>query len=56
MSDYFQRLKRHPGAPMAAALTMAGVVLAATSEHDWRVMLVSSVWWIPVLITARTQP
>lgn len=57
MNDYWKRLKNHPGVPMASALSIAGIVAAAASEHgDWRVGLLVSVFWIPVLLTARTQP
>ena len=57
MSDYFKRLSNHPGVPMAALLTVAGPMVALMRpDGDWRVGLIMTVFWVPVLITARTQP
>jgi hypothetical protein len=51
MSDYFKRLQIHPGVPIASMLTvMMGLM------GGWGGALASLMFWVPVLITARTQP
>ena len=58
MSDYLKRLSIHPGLPIAGVFTLAGFVVGL--EHGLRgallTALIASVVWVPVLITARTQP
>lgn len=57
MSDYLKRLSNHPGVPMAALLSFAGPVVALMRpDGEWRVGLITLVFWLPVLITARSQP
>lgn len=57
MSDYLKRLSNHPGVPMAALLSVAGPLLALMRpDGEWRVGLITLVFWLPVLITARSQP
>ena len=55
---YIDRLKQHPGVPIATVFTFFGA--AAFYEHGISGMatgaLMSSFVWIPVLWTARTQP
>lgn len=55
MSDYWERLKIHPGVPLASLFTGLGVWLAVT-DGIWLAIPAMSIWWVPVLITARTQP
>jgi hypothetical protein len=57
MSDYLNRLKAHPGVPIASLVSVAGPVVALL-RHDgvWQIGLFMLVFWIPVFITARTQP
>jgi hypothetical protein len=52
---YWQRLKAHPGVGIATILSLSGFVIGASVGEWWRgcIMLV---FWIPVLLTARTQP
>jgi len=59
MSDYLRKLKSHPGVPIATAFTVFGGVAGLQNDHMGFFMgaLVSGiVVWIPVLITARSQP
>lgn len=57
MSDYWKRLKVHPGVPIATVLSLAGPIVGLMREDgSWWVGLIMLVFWIPVLITARTQP
>lgn len=56
---YIQRLKKHPGVPIAAALTCLGFAAGAKGEH-WIVSgligaAIMSVFWLPVLLTARSS-
>lgn len=48
---YWQRLKGHPGVPIASIATLFGVV-----ERGWFGLAVSALVWLPVLVTARDQP
>lgn len=57
MSDYWKRLGNHPGVPMAALLSVLGPIFGLMRpDGDWRVGLIMMIFWVPVLITARTQP
>ena len=57
MSNYWKRLQNHPGVPIAALLSIAGPIAGLLREDgDWRVGLIMLIFWVPVLITARTQP
>lgn len=52
MVDYFRRLKRHPGTPWAAFLSLTGALAGRESPRGAIVgTLVMSIYWIPVLIT-----
>ena len=57
MSDYMKRLKHHPGVPVAFFISffmfLSGLPFMARALT---MLLVSIIFWIPVLITARTQP
>lgn len=57
MSDYTKRLKNHPGVPVASVMSvfmfLGGLPFI---ERALTMLLVSIIFWIPVLITARTQP
>lgn len=48
---YWQKLKRHPGLPIAAAFIVMGAIAGG-----WGGALIMSAYSIPILITARTQP
>ena len=55
---YWQRLKRHPGVPVAIACQGMGFIAGFTRpDGDLKIafigMAIMSVFWIPVLITAR---
>ena len=56
---YLDRLKRHPGVPIATACSALGFVAGAHGIHWLRLGLIGaaimSVFWIPVLITARSS-
>lgn len=52
---YWQKLRRHPGVPVAGAMTLLCAV-AGAPDHWIGGALVGAVWWLPVLWTARTQP
>lgn len=57
MRIYFKRLQNHPGVPIAAALSVIGPAVALSRpDGDWRIGLVMLIVWVPVLITAVTQP
>lgn len=55
---YWMRLGSHPGVPMAAVFTLMGAVAGmergATGALTGAALM--SLFWIPVLLTARTQP
>jgi hypothetical protein len=52
MADYFCRLKRHPGVPWAAFLSLQGALIGHGSPRGAIAgALVMSIFWIPVLIT-----
>jgi len=60
---YIDRLKAHPGVPTAAFMTVAGGMAGGLNESMPVLVgiavgsvVTSVVCWIPVLITARTQP
>lgn len=53
--NYWKKLKNHPGVLPAALMSMFGV-LVAVEKGILPALPVIIVWWIPVLITARTQP
>ena len=59
---YMQRLKAHPGVPIASIVTAAFIFSGIANEglttgQGVLVGLAASlVAWLPVLITARTQP
>lgn len=56
-AGYWRRLKAHPGVPIAAILSLSGPAIALQRpDGDWRVGLIMLFSWVPVLITARTQP
>jgi uncharacterized membrane protein len=48
---YWQRLKGHPGVPVAAFMTIGGALAGG-----WFGLVVGALTWVPVLITARDQP
>ena len=48
---YWLRLKHHPVWPPALVLTMLGAFTGGVAGA-----IALSIFWIPVLITARTQP
>jgi len=48
---YWKRLRHHPGVPIASVFTVAGALAGGVQGT-----LIASLIWIPVLITARTQP
>jgi hypothetical protein len=56
MRTYFRRLQNHPGVPIATMFSLFGVVAALIQGMDWYMGLPMSIFWIPVLLTARTQP
>ena len=59
MSDYWKKLRAHPGVPIAAAFPVFGGVAGLQNDHMGFFMgaLISAiVVWIPVLLTARGQP
>jgi hypothetical protein len=56
MAKYLKALRRHPGVPIASALTALGFVAGASGER-WLLSgalgaAVMSVFWLPVLLTA----
>jgi hypothetical protein len=57
---YFDRLKNHPGIPVATMLTFAFILAGFANKNPVfgiALGLVASIFvWITVLITARTQP
>ena len=56
-AGYWKRLKHHPGVPIATILSFAGPAVALTRpDGNWMVGLVMLLTWVPVLVTARTQP
>ena len=58
-ASYFDRLKSHPGIPVAAMLTFAFILGGSANKNPvFGIVLglVASIFvWILVLITARTQ-
>jgi len=57
MSNYLRRLSIHPGVPMATAMSIAGLIAGLQRpDGNWAVGLIMLVVWIPVLITAASQP
>ena len=55
---YIDRLKQHPGVPIAIAFPIFAA-LAGADRGPWGMAvcaLFGSIVWIPVLWTARTQP
>ena len=48
---YWQRLKGHPGAPVAIVVTIFAML-----ERGWFGVIVGGLVCVPVLITARDQP
>jgi len=52
---YWDQLKVHPGVSSASLLTFFGII-TSLEKGMWQPAAVMSVFWIPVLITARTQP
>ena len=58
MSDYWRRLKAHPGLGFATLLTLAGGIAGLQSDIGFigGALVMGVVVWTPVLITARTQP
>lgn len=59
MSDYFKRLSIHPGVPIASLMTLAGAIAGAdggTKGVLCGAAALGTICWLPVLITARTQP
>ena len=55
MKTYFKRLKHHPGVPIAAVLSVTGI-LYGIIEGKWYAGLLLATVWIPVLLTAINQP
>lgn len=57
-SKYWRRLQRHPGVPIASALTIMMVLAGAGGGVSGAVggAISSLLWWAIVLWTARTQP
>lgn len=56
MSDYWKRLKNHPGWPSAMFMSLAGLVAGLSREDgNWWVGLITLVFWVPVLLTAREK-
>jgi hypothetical protein len=57
MTDYLRRLEAHPGVPVASLLTVMATLVTFGTDTPWyggtAIRLTA---WIPVLITARTQP
>jgi hypothetical protein len=52
MTDYFRKLKRHPGTPWAAFLSGVGALAGRDSPRGVIFgTLVMSIYWIPVLLT-----
>ena len=59
MSDYWKKLKNHPGVPLAAAMPLFGGVAGLQNDDMGFFMgalVAGIVVWIPVLLTARSQP
>lgn len=58
MSAYWKRLKRHPGVPIASFFSVTGAIPGLRSgswQHVAVGVAIMSVFWIPVLITARAS-
>lgn len=56
MKRYLRNLRHHPGVPIATAMTLMGALAGKGSPRGAIVgALVMSVFWIPVLITARHE-
>jgi hypothetical protein len=54
---YWKRLSHHPGISFAVAMTALGLMAGfARPDGNWAFGLVGLLVWIPLLITARTQP
>jgi hypothetical protein len=56
MKTYLNRLRRHPGLGYVALLTIFGVAAGAGRGNASGALvggLIMSVFWIPVLLTAR---
>lgn len=57
MSDYWKRLKNHQGFPVAIFLSLTGLLMGLSRQDgNWWLGLSMSAFWIPVLLTARTEP
>ena len=59
MSDYLKKLRAHPGVPIATAFTVFGGVAGLQNDHMGfflGALVAGFVVWIPVLLTARSQP
>lgn len=60
MGDYMKRLSIHPGMPIATAMTVVGAIAGAQEGGTTGALAGAAafglVCWVPVLITARTQP
>ena len=59
---YWQRLKSHPGVPVASVLTLAGALAGSGNESfgPWSgalfgALLMGSLTWLPVLLTAMER-
>lgn len=63
MSNYWKRLKKHPGVPLASFLTLTGAFMGTQNESMslfygalWGALIMGVWCWPIVLWTARTQP
>jgi hypothetical protein len=57
MTDYLRRLEAHPGVPVAMMLTVMATLVTFGTDTPWCCgTAIGLTAWIPVLITARTQP
>jgi hypothetical protein len=56
MKNYLRNLRRHPGLPYAALLTVFGAIAGAGRGNATGALvggLIMSIYWLPVLLTAR---
>jgi len=56
LSKFRESLRRHPGVTPALVMTFAGILAGAQRSADAGLIggLVTSVFWVPVLLTAWT--
>lgn len=54
IKEYFSALRRHPYLPLAIILTIVFTTIFSLDHGKWWAgLLLSSVFWIPVLLTVR---